>query len=173
MFVALCATAIVSLRYASPEWRTIVLSIMLIVFCAAAIIALVERGPRQAFAIGCAVSMLVYGITLLVMWRSESNPSTAQLVTTYTLAPLYRSIAEIRFLDFATGQYVNESEYQKAQRSTGSARITLNEMPRRETFMMIGHGWWAILLGLCGGWFARLIYLRRERAEGTLAAGRS
>ena len=60
VLVTFIALAIVSLKYASPIWEATVLGLALIVFFVALIVALVDRGPRQAFAIGMAAVMFGY-----------------------------------------------------------------------------------------------------------------
>ena len=180
VFVALCALAIVSFRFASPGWRTVVLTIVLVMFWTATIVAFVGRGPRQAFAIGCTLSMFMYGLALLSAgdfgnWsrNPELYPSTGRLPTSQLLNPLFNAIVEVRWIDFQTGKEIKDYDPTSPQNATGAATVTLSELPNRGLFGAIGHSWWSIVFGLCGGWFARFVYLRRIREREPLATGRS
>jgi len=182
VFVTLCALAIVSLRFASPGWQTAVSSIAFFAFWAAAIVAIVDRGPRQVFAIGMAVSMAAYGIVLYALpregapnlqYHTEFNPDTGRLPTTRLLAPIYQAIRDVRWYDMTTGRIVPGYDPATQANAPGAANMTASEWPSRETFCAIGQCWWAIVLGICGGWFARVVYLRRTRERDSLAAGRS
>ena len=172
VFMALCALAIVSLRFATPGWQTAVSGITFVVFWAAAIVAIVDRGPRQVFAIGMAVSMAAYGVVLVAIprdgnanfqYHTEFNPDAGRLPTTQLLSPIYRAVCEVSWYNMTTGKKVAGFDPATQANATPPANVTLSESPDRSTFMAIGHCWWAILLGLCGGWFARLVYLRRIR----------
>jgi hypothetical protein len=72
ILVAVVALAIVSLKYASTFWEATIYGVALAVFFIAAIVALVDRGPRQAFAIGLTVILLGYAI----LYHNE-KPATA------------------------------------------------------------------------------------------------
>jgi hypothetical protein len=171
--VGLIALAIVSFRFASEAWWTLVMTIAAIALCTATILALVDRGERQAFAIGFVVAMVGYGLILEGLsksgpkWRHEFNPDVGQLPTTRLLRPVYHTVARIGLIDLSTGKPVPNSAAQIGSGLSGggmgSANYSMSESPRREVFMKIGHGWWAILLGLCGGVFARGVYRRRTR----------
>jgi hypothetical protein len=174
--VAFVALTIVSLRFASEAWWTLVLTIAAIALCAAMILAIVDRGERQAFAIGFVVAMLGYGLVLQSIPKEstfgsqghqEFNPDVGRLPTTLLLRPIYHLIADIKLIDFSTGKPVANAAAQVGGGlgggGMGSANYSMSESPPREVFMKIGHAWWAILLGVCGGLFARWVYRRRTR----------
>jgi len=180
--VALIALAIVSLQFASPGWQTAVSGVTFVVFWAAAIAAIVDRGPRQVFAIGIVVSMAIYGLVLFALPREgapnwqvhpEFNPDTGRLPTTRLLAPIYHAIVEVSWYNMTTGRKVAGPGPWAVGNTPPAANVTLSESPDRNTFMSIGHLWWAIVLGLFGGWFGRFVHLRRTREQDSLAAGRS
>jgi hypothetical protein len=181
IFMALVALAIVSLRFSSVGWRTVVIGVALVSLWMALIVAVVDRGPRQAFAAGFMVSMAAYAISLFSIptisqqrdHNPEFNPAIGRLPTTRLLSPLYEAIAETRWVDLRTGQEAIGYDPRTQGAAPGSQWITAAQLPQREVFMTIGHVWWAMLLGLCGGWFAQWVYLRRMREKGPLAAGRS
>ena len=170
--LTLLALAVVSLQFASATWETIVGAIAVVAFTAAAIVSLVDRQARQAFAIGFAVSVLVYS---LVLSRAslgsqaagspapnmEFNPDTGKLFTTRLLRPVYAAVAKSRWIDFRTGKEV--LDYDPQHPGPDMQYISLDERPERAAFMRIGHCWWALLLGYFGGWFGRFFYLRRTR----------
>jgi hypothetical protein len=174
--VALVALTIVSLRFASEAWWTLVITIAAIALGAAMILAIVDRGERQAFAIGFVVAMAGYGIVLKALPKystfgsqghPEFNPDVGQLPTTILLRPVYHAIAQIGLIDLSTGKPVPNAAAQigggLGGGGMGSANYSMSESPPREVFMRIGHAWWAILLGVCGGLFARWVYRRRTR----------
>src|SRR5688572_13834528 len=65
LLIAMVALAIASMKYASPPWRTCVYTITMAIFMWAAVIAVIDRGPRQAFAIGIVLLMVIYGVLLI------------------------------------------------------------------------------------------------------------
>ena len=182
VLVTLVALAIVSLRCATGWWQIAVVTIALVAFWGTIILAVVDRGNRQAFAIGFALSMVLYAIALLLIGplsgfgdnaSREFNPATGQLLTSRLLRPLFESIAEVHSIDFRTGQVVPNSDPNTSGSGPGSQFISRSEIPDRGTFMVIGHSWWALLLGLCGGWFAKWVYSRRLQDPDSLASGRA
>ncbi|HEX2475888.1 MAG TPA: hypothetical protein VHK01_14145, partial [Lacipirellulaceae bacterium] len=58
--VATVAVAIVSLCYANAGWEAAVYCLTLVVFFAMVIVAFIDRGSRQAFAVGMAIVMAGY-----------------------------------------------------------------------------------------------------------------
>ena len=182
VLVTLIALAIVSLRFASEAWRTAVLTIVLVAFWAAVIVAAIDRGKQQAFAIGFVLTMIIYAATVLILplavyqfnnTNPEFNPATGRLPTTRLLNPLYTAVADVHWFDFFTGKEIRGFDPNKSGSNSGPQQLSLKEYPSRYVFAMIGHLWWALLLGFCGGWFAKWIYLRRIRQPDSLASGRS
>lgn len=169
LLLALCAVAIVSLRYASGPWQLVVFTITMVAAFVAAIVAVVDRGARQAFAIGFALSMALYGLIFLYGSARatdgrnlELNPQAGRLPTSRLLEPVYKALVEVRWIDLRTGQEVPGHDPTSAS-AAGASFVTADERPERGAFMRIGHCWWALLLGYLGGWFARWVYLQRNR----------
>lgn len=162
---ALSAVAIVSLLYANERWQGAIVMGTVIVTLVAGIVAVVDRGARQAFAIGFAMSVVLYGVVLANTPRAndgpslELNPYTGTLPTSRLLLPLFENVAVTRWIDFRTGQEILDYDPQAAGQSNQFA--SLDQRPEQAVFMRIGHCWWALLLGYLGGWFARFVYLRR------------
>jgi hypothetical protein len=165
VLITLSALVVVSLRFATPAWETVVASIAVVALALAVIVSLVDRHARQAFAIGFAASMILYGVVLAVESFSspgtnpEFNPDTGTLPTTRLLRPVFVAITKTRWIDFRTGKEV--PDYDPQNPGPGMQFVSLDERPERTAFMRIGHSWWALVLGYVGGWFGRFVYLRR------------
>jgi hypothetical protein len=173
LLMAICAVAVASLRRASEGWQTAIVSIAVVLFFLAVIVAVVERGSRRAAAAGCALSMAAYGLALLlsapvggtIAENREFNPSTGRLPTSRLLGRLYTRVADLGWVDVRTGKPADEASPSAAINSGDSVTTSTGEIPDRETFMVIGHAWWLLALGVAGGWLAKHVYLRQTRAE--------
>jgi len=177
--VALVALAIVSLKYANDLLLALVSVAAMIALFAGLIVAVVDRGPRQVFAIGFALVMISYGAFVLNGQRAPSgggsrnlefDPYSGQLPTTRLLRFFYQAIVRVSFYDQQTGKHLPNYDPEKAQQdaasgigSGGGINMSIREDPPREIFMPIGHCWWALVLGYAGGWFARYVYARRTK----------
>jgi hypothetical protein len=172
--VAGCA----ALRYANDWWLTAVGAVTLVALMASVIVAVVDRGSRQAFAIGFAACMAIYATLLAV--GNELNPWAGRLPTTRLLAPVYESLREQSFQNAKTGEFVlrsqlpagaildNEVQGGRVGASAANAAITSGlyfrsrgYTPPGELFMPIAHCLWALALGYVGGHFGRHVYARR------------
>lgn len=173
LLMAISAVAIASFRHASDGWQTAIVGGTLVVFCIAVIMSIADRGPRRAASVGCAIAMSAYALALLlsaplgnpISGNREFNPSTGRLPTSILLRHLYEHVAEIGWVDVRTGKPVADLHASPSLNSGDSATTTSGEVPERETFMVVGHAWWALLLGLGGGATARWIYVRRASSR--------
>ena len=169
MLVALVAVAIVSLSYANEIWHIVVALLALLVFIGAMISAVIDRGSRQAFAIGMLLAMMTYGVVFsvgLFRYNLVSGPlrGGGSLPTTRLLVHMYAGLQETRWFDPTTGEEVRG--FDPAQQTM--ARPLRNEqVPSERTFMAVGHAWWALFIGYLGGRFARFVYARRSTQEET------
>jgi len=116
LLFAAFAVGFTALKYAN-EWCLVGLSaVSMLALMAAAVTALLDRGPRQIFALGFATWMLMYGGVLLAQRRTEAigdgshtvNPEmyaerSASLPTTIPLQALYTRINQIWLVDPDTG----------------------------------------------------------------------
>jgi hypothetical protein len=145
------ALACAALKYANGWWEAAISAVALLVLMASVVIALVDRGRRQAAAIGFAAFMGIYG---LVGWISDR-----ELPTGVPLSLVYRLVVNETWIDASTQQVVSESEeaFLLAQGLAG-----IKQTPNREMFMQIGHMLWALLLGYIGSRLGRWVYSRRE-----------
>jgi hypothetical protein len=131
----------------------------LAVFFGMVIVALVGRGARQAFAIGMAVVM--GGYAFLQSREPDPTPINIGLPSTYLLVRLQRAIGEVRYFDAQTTQEV--VGYNPATASPNGPRVYPDTVPMLKHVLPIGHCWWALLLGLIGGCFARSVFLGRAK----------
>jgi hypothetical protein len=186
IFVALVALAIASLKYANDVFLALVAAVAMFALIVALIIAAVDRGPRQAFAIGVTLTMLAYGLILITGQRTsgsggnvtskniEFDQWAGRLPTTRLLRYVHMAVQRNEWIDFRTGKVIPNYDPNIAVnpnkggggfgggggRSGGAA---FRETPPRQIFMPIGHCWWALILGYAGGQFGRYIYARRQR----------
>jgi hypothetical protein len=164
--VLIVAMAIVSLLYASPVWHIVMGLLVLLVYTGAIIGAIVDRGPRQALAIGMVVAMTVYAATLIYAclgsdFNTEfmSGDARVRLPTTRLLRSLYGAIV-VR----------EEIELPPVEPGALGTRAGTIERPLGSSLMLVGHCWWSLLLGYAGGRFALYLYLRRTNDSDPLAA---
>jgi hypothetical protein len=151
VLVALVALAIVSLKHASVFWRGVVGLVVFVAYVGCIIAAVMERGRRQAFAVGMAITMTIYGGLILCSGLADGMPGNYEFVpyngvlpTTNLLTPLYYSIVDYEDV-VENGAIVRQIEH-----------------PDSATFMTTGHYWRAVVLGYAGGRFARYLYVRRK-----------
>jgi predicted PurR-regulated permease PerM len=168
MLIAMVALAIASMKYASPAWRTCVYAITMAIFMWAAVIAVVDRGSRQAFAIGMVILMVIYGVLVVngAAGRSqggnrEMNPSSGRLPTTRIVKYLFPITESVQWFDRRTDQLLPNFDPAKAQPGA-AGYVQRISSPEPANLMPISHCWWALLLGYIGGRFARVVYLRRN-----------
>jgi hypothetical protein len=154
--LAFVAVACAALKYAGERWWTVLSAVALVGFLAAAVVAVIERWPSQARAMGFVLCVAVYA---LLVWsgpdyagnqhNSELDPYSGRLPTTKVMRPLFEALV--------TRQQIMMSGF-------GGAMMT-QESPDRGQFMAIGHLLWAIVLGYFGSRFAGWLYARRVRSE--------
>lgn len=175
VLVAFVALAVTSLEYASDAWVAIAGAVTMSVCFAAFIIAFVDRGSRQAFAIGFSLVAISYWAVLIVgAQKAGSNSleldfSFGRLPTTVLLKNLYSAVRKTYWKDPNTHQVIPgyDPATQNQERSGGKVLGTYSpgpymaNEPRREDFMVIGHFWWTLILGYVGGRFARWVYRGR------------
>jgi predicted PurR-regulated permease PerM len=189
LLVALFAMAVVSLVYANDFWVSVITGILMVAFIAALIVAFVDRGFPQAFAIGFVLAVFAYAFALLSGFSSLSSGNVAsnvrnvefthegRLPTTRSLRFLHQAVTRHTYTD-SWGKPLPNFDPAKASKTAamggggggffpglGSNRYIIHESPSRETFMPIGHSWWALLIGSLGGAFAVYVYRRRLRNE--------
>jgi hypothetical protein len=165
--VAVIALALVSLCYASAWWESIILCLGMVTFFALLIVALIDRGSRQAFAIGMAVVTAGYtGAKWLdpgIKFRHFGLPTNALLMHSHA------AVARDAYFDDQTGeQLVGFTPPTNARPGQSNTRgFYQGTVPHVEHFLLIGHIWFALLFGFLGGLFARSVYLRRLKKPQT------
>jgi hypothetical protein len=178
LLVGVIALAIASFKFASPTWNSIVAAICIGTFLVASIIAAVDRGPRQASAIGIVLIMFGYGWLISngnhvsntlfgSSFNTDYNPELDQfagsLPTTVLLRYAHLAMHEYRYVDPGTRQEV--AGYDQSDPQFAGLSVVREESPMRRIFMPIGHAWFALLFAYLGGHFARFIYARRTKEQ--------
>ncbi len=183
--VAVRAVALVSLIYASDMWLTITLSVASLTLLVVAIVSAVDRGPRQAFALGFVATMLTYGLFLFiepqVADQGEFDLWSGHLPTTKLLRYAHLVVQDVHCYDSSTGKELvgfdpaNPSIPISDGFSSGGSfgggfgnggapakpRAMQFVSPAQDAFARIGHLWWALLLGYVGGRIGRFVYTPR------------
>jgi hypothetical protein len=115
ILVAVAAVAIASLKYANDQWLAIVAGVTMVVISIVFIIAIVDRGSRQAFANGFALTMVVYAAAVLTGWSASGFGQTqvknvefdhweGRLATTRLLRYVYSAVDSSGYYDIASGK---------------------------------------------------------------------
>ena len=113
--VAAVAIALASLKFAGDVWWIVLSTVAAIAFLVALVGAFIERGGRQAFAIGFLLWSLSYGGFLFVgqTFRVASGPTGSDpfafepsLPTTRVMRPLYVAVSETKWIEISTGKEV-------------------------------------------------------------------
>jgi hypothetical protein len=107
LLVALVALAIASLTYANDFWVAVVSGITMIAFFVALIVAVVDRGRRQGFAIGFVLTLIAYGLVLTSCRTPEFDQWDGRLPTTRLLRYVHRAVNRGGWLDPKTGQIIS------------------------------------------------------------------
>jgi hypothetical protein len=171
------AIGFTALTYANPWWMAAVTGVTLLAFISAIIVALVDRGPRQAFAIGFAASIACY-LPLFLLGR-ETDPFTGKLPTSQLLQPMFLAVRDQSYINARTREVVKETEIPQGAMVEGQGGFPTygqtsgsqpyftrgDSIPSLVHFMPIGHCLWALLIGYVGGKFATWVYVRRRREE--------
>jgi hypothetical protein len=152
VLVATVAVAIVSLCYANAGWQAAVYYLTLVVFFAIVIVAFIDRGSRQAFAIGMAIVMA--GYTGAQTFGPKRAFRHLGMPTNSLLLALQQAISEPAYFDARTGARLEGFSAQPPN-------TYVSNVPLIEHFVAIGHLWFSILFGYFGGLFARYVFLRR------------
>jgi hypothetical protein len=185
ILVALAGLACVSLKFAN-DWFWIGLSTAaMLLFMAALIAAFIDRGSRQAFAIGFVLCAGMYAAAVALASAEngrEFDPYSGALPTTKLMRWPFEKLVFVEFYAANMyGQPVDAKRFRSHDEATayratlavpntpggaggvGFSGVSGTETPRREDFLGVAHIWWGLLLGYCGGRFAKLVYVRREQ----------
>jgi hypothetical protein len=162
--VAVFAVVCAALKFPG-FWGPILFGIALLLVMGMAITAVVDRGSRQAYAIGYTLAAIIYGVMVLATHSAfggfELDPYSGSLPTTTWLAPVFRLVAHETWIDVTTRQEVPNYVPPRTPGTTFGPAVGLIEYPDRRTFMAVGHTLWTLLFGLVGGYFAQWRYARR------------
>jgi hypothetical protein len=156
LIVALVSVGLASLKVGGLLATCFVIASLLL-FMAAAITAIVDRGLRQKFAIGMVVAAVVYA--LVVFGAAASRPPVA-LPMSQWLSTWYEAIAERTWVDSFSGKEL--PGFDPARHGLNGVHLE-SEHPDPATFRLVGHILWAFALGYAGGKFAQHTYAHRGR----------
>jgi len=181
LLVAFFAVGCAALTFANEIWWMALATITGLACLVAAVVAVIDRGPRQAFAIGFIICAgLYFGLVAFPGRPTGYGPGNSELNTTGVNYPtsrllLFEQVVETTWIDPATGQVI--PNYQPPNQppnqppatpgfSPGGAYSPPGSVfgrlqPNPETFMRIGHALWILLFGYVGGRFGRFVYKRR------------
>lgn len=170
MFVTLLVMAMASLKLASVRWELAVAAALALSIFLALTTALLERGSRQALAMGFLVGVIGY----FLMQREETF-IPARLPTAPLLASLYDAINDSHWVDTETGERLPNFDPRSTPRKINkrnSRAVFVQKFvqtPPREEFMQIGHCWFATATGSVLASLASVIYQRRlaRKAQAT------
>jgi hypothetical protein len=176
LFIAF-AIGFTALKFANQWWLAAIGGVTLLTFLAASIVAIIDRGPRQAYAIGFAACVI--GYAPLFMLGNEMDPFTGELPTSRMLQPVFLAVRVQTYLNVRTREELLESQLPddaliegksafpnyRPPNSVGTYFVRSSSLPDLQHFMPIGHCLWVLLLGYAGGHFARWVYFRRLREQ--------
>lgn len=177
------AVGCAAMQSADEMWLAVVGSGILLAFMAMAVLAAVQRGARQAFAIGFVLCATIYRL-LLVGSGQEMDPYAGRLPTTRLLRTAYEAVRDEWYVDAATGRRFRRRDNPAAADAArkqdalqqqlsgwtplGALKATAyyaGEKPVRAEFMALGHALITCLAGYLGGRFAVFVYAGRVRRE--------
>jgi hypothetical protein len=175
ILVAIAAAALVSLHHASELCQGLVGLFAMGALFTAVVVAIVDRGRRQMFAIAFATVMLGYALLVINgatyvsgqnTINGELNGWNGRLPTTVLLRALHSAIARERWVDVVTAKVLDDAEVARRQTSPGplgAPSIETRKHPSLGVLVTTGHYWFALLFAYLGGHFARFVYLRRMK----------
>jgi hypothetical protein len=162
ILVAAVALAIVSLKTESTFLRGIIELLAMLALGLAVIAAILDRGRRQAIAIGAAVMMSGYAGLILVHNFADDDP----MPTTSLLISVHGWVAHSGWVDAATREDVAIDGQSLTLHPNGANMfngrpVEWVERPPLTDFLATAQCWLLLLLGYIGGHFARFVYIRR------------
>jgi hypothetical protein len=154
---------------------------MFLTVMAAAIIALVDCGSRQATAMGFLTGVLMYAV--LVQTQDSESQAYGTLPTTDLTWRIYAAMSTSWYEEQATGKRVEQLPTASIVvgrhgmgMGMGSGMAGLPQkayvqwqLPDAEYFTRIAHAFWALAFGYFAAKFARWVYGRRLREQNALS----
>lgn len=200
VLVALLAAACVVLKFASPVVATLMAGLTLLVCGVMAVFAFLDRGSRQAFAIGFTV--IAVGFTyVLKTYNNDGRDGT--LPTQQLLLLLHRQVATQWMIDPSTGERVRRRQpsdtttypavnpYAPTQPApryappypqgvapqpvfiSAAGSLMASDYPSINDFLAVGNSLWTLLLAYLAGKLGAWVYGCRVAREGDNATPES
>lgn len=191
---AFVAVAFASLLNASEGWTIAIFGLTIVIAVTLGIVAVAERGVRQAGAAGGLIVMVAYAVlwtqqpvaTLEDTWDQATgiDPVLSDdgfLPTSRVLYKLWHSVSGTYIIEMETGRVVKKRSPKYPNHLGGAiansqippnwsgGTLISKGLPVPEHFLAVGHCLWAILLGYLGGKFAVWIFTRRIAREENVA----
>ena len=157
---AFVAGSLASLKYAGPVVWMVIASGVSLCLMISTVIALVDRGRRQAMASGFASCGAIY----LAMSMLIASAGHGDLVTESLSTRLYLSMVSYNWYDKKSGEMV---AFDPRWETVGYPPSIRRSAPSIDLsyFKSIGHLLWALLFGYFGSRFAAWLHARRHDDE--------
>jgi hypothetical protein len=201
LLVAAVVVGLCALIFGNGMWLAAVAAFTMLAIMTQLIVALADRGHRQAFALGFVACAVTYLSIFFV--ETEIHPYQGRFPTTRLLRIFFESVRERLYVDESSGDRVLHSDIPPAARiiednswtiisppsqggsviaemnsrprgMSGSAGVVfrrIGDFPDRRQFMPTGHLLWALLFGYIGGHFGRRVYRRRVLEQAVVPTG--
>jgi hypothetical protein len=176
LFTAFCIGC-AALKYANDWWAAALQSIVVASAIIATIVAVLDRGARQASAAGFIVALLIYAAAVIA--EEKGDPANGRLVTSELTSRLYGLFEETVYFDVKL-DIQDRVELRREQLPPGSrilrpgqgydpATTSVGQLfvdvrrPQQSYFDGVAHSIWALLIGYMANKFAKCVYVRRVR----------
>jgi hypothetical protein len=164
LVTAFVAGSLASLKYAGPVAWMVIANGAAACLMIATVVALVDRGRRQAIASGCAACLAIY----LAMLSHTATSARGNWATDMLLERLNAAMMTQTWIERGTGQ---EVAYDPQWKVVGlPLNVGGSQSPSHSHFMAVGHMLWALVFGYLGSRFAAWIYARRLHEQGSTPA---
>jgi hypothetical protein len=157
LLTAFVAGGLAALKYAGEAVWIVLSSAVPLCLMAATVVALVDRGRRQAMASGFVACMGIYWAMLML----TGSAGRSHWPTEMFIGRLHDAMATRTWVDQRNGKVFN---YDPREDGAPNYFRTI-ESPEAGYFNAIGHFLGAILFGYVGSRFAAWIYMRRAKSE--------
>jgi hypothetical protein len=178
LFTAICIGC-AALKYANDWWAAALQSIVVASAIIATIVAVLDRGARQASAAGFVITLAIY--TAAIIAEDKGDPANGRFLTSELTARLYGLVKETVYFDVKL-EIGDRVELRGEQLPPGSrilrpgqgydpATTTVGQLfaevqrPHRSYFTAVAHCLWAVAVGYVSAKFARWVYIRRAREQ--------
>ncbi|MEX2173777.1 MAG: hypothetical protein WD872_05400 [Pirellulaceae bacterium] len=154
LLTACVAAGLTCLKYADRNIWLVLANAVPVCLAIAAVIALADRGRRQAIAGGFAICLAIY----LALLMNTGSAARGRWATEMMLDRLHKSMMTQKWIDGQTREDIGNPPWPTAM----LGNVAGVQVPNSGVFRAIGHMLWALLFGYLGGRFAEWLYWRRQ-----------